>query len=105
MTYFKPQESIVSKTMGWSVWTVHFINENGKISTEPFKTKKEAFSFYAKKKYQENKENARQFAIEWQRETAKNALSWGEILEQQEKLKKIAKRYGLTKEFKENGII
>ena len=55
--------------------------------------------------YQEKKENARQFAIEWQQETSKKALSWGEILEQQEKLQKIAKKYGLTKEFKENCII
>ena len=55
--------------------------------------------------YKEKKENARQFAIEWQQETSKKALSWGEILEQQENLQKIAKKYGLIKEFKENCII
>lgn len=55
--------------------------------------------------YQENKEIARQKAIDWQNETAKKDVFCSELVEQAEYFQKIAKRYGLTKEFKENGII
>lgn len=55
--------------------------------------------------YQENKEIARQKAIDWQNETAKKDVYYSELIEQAEYFQKIAKRYGLTKEFKENGII
>lgn len=55
--------------------------------------------------YQENKEIARQKAIDWQNETAKRDVFYSELVEQAEYFKKIAKKYGLTKEFKENGII
>ena len=33
------------------------------------------------------------------------AQSWGEIAEQSAKLEKLAKRYGLIKEFKKEGIL
>ena len=43
-------------------------------------------------------------AIEWQRETANESLSYGELAEAQERFEEKAKRYGLLEEFVENGI-
>lgn len=57
------------------------------------------------KTYQERKEEARDRAIEWQREAGKRCLSYGELAEAGAYFLKLAKRYGLIKEFKENGII
>lgn len=57
--------------------------------------------------YQTKKEQARQKAIDWQIETSspQTPPTWGKLWEEQVELEKLAKRYGLTKEFKENGII
>lgn len=57
------------------------------------------------KTYQERKEEARNEAIEWQREAGERCLSYGELAEACEHFTKLAKRYGLVEEFKENGII
>lgn len=57
------------------------------------------------KKYEKNKENARALAIDWQNKQNNSAVYMSEVIEQQEKFIKLAKRYGLTREFKENGII
>lgn len=56
-------------------------------------------------KYQKNKAIARQNAVAWLLAMAINAPTWGEIAEGQAYFEKIGKRYGLIKEFKENGII
>lgn len=55
--------------------------------------------------YQERKEKARNKAIEWQTTTSSEAMSWGEVASWSNYFYKLAKRYGLIKEFKENGII
>ena len=55
-------------------------------------------------KYQKGKERARQQAIEWQR-TAPDNLSYGELSDAADKFGRLAKRYGLVAEFRENGII
>lgn len=55
--------------------------------------------------YIEKKEQARQMAIDWQNEQAKKSSSYAEMIEQAEQFRKLAKRYGLTREFLENGII
>ena len=55
--------------------------------------------------YQENKEIAHQKAIYWQNEQAKKSCSYAEMIEQAEQFRTLAKRLGLVKEFKENGII
>lgn len=55
--------------------------------------------------YSENKEQARQMAIDWQNQQATESASYLEMVEQAEKFWKLAKKYGLVKEFKENGII
>ena len=55
--------------------------------------------------YKQGKANARDKAIEWQREQATKCMSWGEVAYWCDYFKKLAKRYGLVKEFRENGII
>lgn len=58
-----------------------------------------------KKTYQKGKARARTEAINYQEEQATRAQSWGEIAQASAHIEKLAKRYGLIKEFKENGII
>lgn len=55
--------------------------------------------------YEKDKENARQKAIEWQHEASERGLSYGEHAEAGAYFSKLAKRFGLVQEFKENGII
>lgn len=56
--------------------------------------------------YQERKEQARQRAILYQHEImTEEHISYNEIAEYCDKFYKLAKRYGLIKEFRENGII
>lgn len=57
-----------------------------------------------KQRYLEAKEKARQEAIDWQLDFDNHNYSWGELAEYQNRFEKIGKRYGLLKEFKENGI-
>lgn len=56
-------------------------------------------------RYARAKENARQKAIEWQLDFNNHNYSWGELASFAEYFTKLAKRYGLTEEFRENGII
>ena len=56
-------------------------------------------------KYQTDKEKARQEAIEWQRNFDEHNLSWYELMVQQLRLERLARQFGLRKEFRENGII
>ena len=56
-------------------------------------------------KYARAKENARQKAIDWQLDFNNHNYSYGELAEFTEYFTKLAKRYGLTEEFRENGII
>ena len=56
-------------------------------------------------RYTREKENARQKAIEWQLDFNNHNYSWGELAVFAEYFTKLAKRYGLTEEFRENGII
>lgn len=58
-----------------------------------------------KKTYQERKAQAIATAQEWQREASETAQAYGELLTAQAYFLKLAKRYGLIKEFMENGII
>lgn len=54
--------------------------------------------------YQACKAKARQAAIDWQL-SLKGGESYGEMAEAQSHFEKLAKRYGLVEEFRENGII
>lgn len=56
-------------------------------------------------KYLQLKEKARQKAIDWQFDFANHNYSYGDLVYWGNYFEKQAKRYGLTKEFKENGII
>ena len=59
-------------------------------------------------KYQENKEKIRQEAIEWQNNLFNNCgqiETWLSVHKQQTYFIKQGRKYGLLKEFKENGII
>ena len=58
-----------------------------------------------KMKYQNQKEEARQKAIDWQIEFSQNDHFMSEYAYYNNYFYKLAKRYGLIKEFKENGII
>lgn len=55
--------------------------------------------------YNELKERARQEAIDWQLNFANESHYMSELVEWVEHFNKLGKRYGLLKEFRENGII
>lgn len=55
--------------------------------------------------YQIEKEKVRQKAIEWQHAFNNKSISFDDLVYIGEHLEKLAYRYGLIKEFKENGII
>ena len=56
-------------------------------------------------KYMEKKEAARNEAINWMLTTENDSMSWSEILNYQDHFMNIGRRYGLIREFHENGII
>ena len=55
--------------------------------------------------YQKRKEAARQEAIDWQNKAAELQLSMEGVAIATVYFKKLGKRYGLLREFRENGII
>lgn len=57
-----------------------------------------------KKTYQERKEMARQEAIDWQLEDGQYPYSYGGLLIVGNYFYALGKRYGLLREFRENGI-
>jgi hypothetical protein len=52
-----------------------------------------------------SKEEARQYAIDWQHWQSEQSLSYGEIAKWQSIFEDLAAKYGLVDEFVENGII
>lgn len=56
------------------------------------------------KKYQELKDEARNDAVIWQLEASEKNYSYSDYYMAGEYFHKIGKRYGLLKEFRENGI-
>ena len=57
-----------------------------------------------RKYYNRVKEAARKAAIEWQLTAGDNPMSYSELAEVVERFYTLGKRYGLLKEFRENGI-
>lgn len=55
--------------------------------------------------YQKRKAAARQKAIEWQHAFADHDYSYLELAEAGAMFAKLGKRYGLTREFRQNGIL
>lgn len=53
--------------------------------------------------YQIHKEQARETAQEWQAD--QSPKSWGQLAEECANLEQLARRYGLIKEFKREGIL
>lgn len=56
-------------------------------------------------KYSIGKEKARREAIEWQQNFDEHNLSWHELYMRQIRFEKLARQFGLRREFRENGII
>jgi hypothetical protein len=56
-------------------------------------------------RYQERKNEIRSEAIAWQTMSGELARSWQEIASDCARFCKLAKRYGLIKEFKREGIL
>ena len=56
-------------------------------------------------KYQLGKGIAREKAIQWQQEFNEHNYSYGELADFGAYFYKLGKRYGLLKEFRENGIV
>ena len=56
-------------------------------------------------KYQQAKNKIRDLAADWQSDFGNNNYSWLELLQWQEFFSTKAKRHGLIREFRENGII
>lgn len=54
--------------------------------------------------YEIKKEMARQEAIEWQNNFCNHNYSYRELVEFEYHFEKLGRRYGLLKEFRENGI-
>lgn len=54
--------------------------------------------------YKQEKELARQKAIDWQMEAAEKSLSYGELAEAQAYFERLGRHYGLLREFRENAI-
>lgn len=55
--------------------------------------------------YQKRKNAARENAIAWQHDFENHNYSYGELAAWGDYFAKLGKRYGLTEEFRENGII
>ena len=57
-----------------------------------------------RKTYKEQKERARQIAIDWQLNTAEVNMSYGELAEAGDYFNRLGKRFGLLREFRTNAI-
>lgn len=55
--------------------------------------------------YQTKKSETRDFAIQWQLHFHAHNYSYGELAYFTDMFERLGKRYGLLKEFKENGIL
>lgn len=56
-------------------------------------------------KYARGKARTRELAIQLQADLSESSISYAELAEIQNKLRKLGTQYGLIREFKENGLI
>lgn len=56
-------------------------------------------------KYTRGKARTRELAIQLQADLSESSISYAELVEIQNKLRKLGTQYGLIREFKENGLI
>lgn len=78
--------------------------ELGQIEVEVLGKEREDKMKTTKTIYETKKEMARQEAIDWQNDFGNHNYSYGELAEFGEHFEKLGRRYGLLKEFRENGI-
>ena len=78
--------------------------ELGQVGVEVLEKERENKMKNAKTTYASNKAVARQEAIDWQNDFCNHNYSYGELAEFGYYFEKLGKRYGLLKEFRENGI-
>lgn len=78
--------------------------ELGQVGVEVLEKEREDKMKTTKTTYEMKKEMARQEAIDWQNDFGNHNYSYGELVEFGEHFEKLGKRYGLLKEFRENGI-
>lgn len=55
--------------------------------------------------YQRKKEELRNEAIDWQADFSNHSYSWWDIADYQDDFERRARKFGLIREFRENGII
>lgn len=92
-------------------WLV--IDQEDQPAVAAFKTDLEAFDFVDEEQTMtipsietiETKEQAHDLAVDWQDWQSRQSLSYGEIAVWQALFREVADKFGLTAEFKENGII
>ena len=91
-----------------SIFTIHFYNpyNNPAHRHHPmgFYINKKLFKEVCEMTYKEQKQKAREEAIEWQRDFENHNYDWLELANLGNYFTKLGKRYGLLKEFRENGI-
>nr|DAY92965.1 MAG TPA: hypothetical protein [Caudoviricetes sp.] len=56
-------------------------------------------------RYQKNKEEVRLFAIDWQADFNNHNYSYSELAIFQDMFFRLGRKYGLLREFRENGIL
>lgn len=56
-------------------------------------------------RYQKSKEEVKQFAIDWQADFSNYNYSYSELEVFQDMFSRLGRKYGLLREFRENGII
>lgn len=56
-------------------------------------------------RYQKSKEEVKQFAIDWQADFLNHNYSYSELAVFQDMFSRLGRKYGLLREFRENGII
>ena len=78
--------------------------ELGQVDVEVLGKEREDKMKTTKPTYEKKKEMARQEAIDWQNDFCNHNYSYGELAEFGYYFEKLGRRYGLLKEFRENGI-
>lgn len=56
-------------------------------------------------RYQKDREEVRQFAIDWQVDFSNHNYSYSELAVFQDMFSRLGRKYGLLREFQENGIL
>ncbi|MBO7693767.1 MAG: hypothetical protein J6T10_14195 [Methanobrevibacter sp.] len=80
-------------------WNIQMLDTDTFICNEP------AAAYYDKQNYSYYKNALREFAKEWQYNISNTDVSYGDMLAWFTFFNKYGKRYGLLREFTENGII